>query len=435
MLAWFAAAALLAPSGGCDDARPLATEIAPAPATIDAALANASGSASPEHARGAPTAADRANAPSSRSPHPPVDLMLPSLMAYPPPPPRDGTAGATSPSSAAGVVDAAAPSGAGAAPQAAACAGIVQRDGDRLVLGGQPVAFFGINAHYLLDPEFPEERVTYFLGELAKREVNTVRIWFFDDEDPDRLERLLDAGRQRGLKFVVTLADHVFKDVDWFGGDEDERRYRPHLARTIERFKDRPEILMWELINEPSCGAGNYSAECAERIKGWLRSRAREAAAIDGCHLVSTGMIGAGNYDEERDEFRRIHREDAIQIVSAHRRTDERRDVTMAIAAELDRPVFYGEIYDAAYDEGCRALEGSASPRERARRVLDDLEDSLDDGVDGYLLWALAVGRIQTDDGERYYCGVNDYELDDPLWSRLADDPSLPPPVPWGPEP
>lgn len=322
-----------------------------------------------------------------------------------------------------------------APPMGTACAGIVQRADDRLVLDGQPVTFFGINVQYLLDPEFPEEQVSFFLDQLAAREVNTLRVWFFHDGDPDRLERLLDAGRQRGLKFVVTLSDHVFRDVDWFGGDDDKKHYRPHMARTVERFKDRPEILMWELINEPSCGDDKYSPECAERIKGWLRSRASEVTTIDACHLVSTGMIGAGNYEAERDEFRRIHREDSIQIVSAHRRIDEQREVTLAIADALDRPIFYGEIYAKAYDEGCRALEGSDSPKRRAGRLQDDLRDSLDDGIDGYLLWTLAAGRIDTRDGEKYYCGINDYELDDPFWATLAADPDLPPRVPWGPEP
>jgi hypothetical protein len=421
---------LVAAVAGCD--LPVPDLATPAPATPDA-----TGPAVPpaDVARPVDSAVGtREVGRGNRATAPPARLSLPALAAYPPPP-GSGPFPAPVDDAAAGTLDGSSPDEPPVVPVAADCAGIVQRDGERLVLDGQPVAFFGINAHYLLDREFPEAQVDFFLREMARREVNAVRVWFFHDEDPDRLERLLDAGRRHGLRFVVTLADHVFKTVDWFGDDEDEDDYRPHMARTVERFKARPEILMWELINEPSCGEGRYSAECAERIKGWLRSRAREVAAIDACHVVSTGMIGAGNFDEERDAFRRVHREDGIGIVSAHRRVDERRDVTLGIAGEIGRPIFYGEVYARGHDEGCRPLEGDDSPEQRARRVLDDLEDALEEGVDGYLLWALAAGRIDTRDGEKYYCGVNDYELDDPLWERLEADPELPPPVPWGPEP
>ena len=33
------------------------------------------------------------------------------------------------------------------------------------------------------------------------------------------------------------------------------------------------------------------------------------------------------------------------------------------------------------------------------------------------------------------YCGEFDYEIDDPIWEKLARDERLPPPVPWGPDP
>lgn len=315
-------------------------------------------------------------------------------------------------------------------PPGAPCAGILGRDGTRFVLDGQPVALFGVNATMLLDPEVEEDQIEPLLAALAEREVHTVRTWFFHDEDPDRFARLLDAGARHGVRFIVTLADNVFKGRDWFGSKDDERRYRPHLAATVARFKDRPEVLMWELINEPNCGE-RHDQECLDTIKGWLRARAAEVKAIDACHLVSTGTIGAGNYDEELTMYRRVHREPVIDVISAHRRSTDRSEKERAVADELDKPLLFGEIYDAAYTDGCDPQSDDAVAR-RAERIADDLRDTLGAGAGGYLLWDLAPGRLRRSNGDtRDYCNKFGFQLDDPLWARLAADPALPPAVPW----
>ncbi len=311
------------------------------------------------------------------------------------------------------------------------CAGIVGSEKGQLVIDGIPFTFFGINAHFLLEDEFPEARMEPIVRDLAARGVGVVRVWFFHDQDPDRFERLLDIGNDHGVRFIVTLVDNVFKGRDWFGGEEDEKRFRPHLERTVARFKDRPEILFWELANEPNCG-GDFDAECLDTIKDWLIGRSIEVRAIDVCHLVTTGMIGAGNFDFEHAEYRSIHRRDTIGVVSAHRRTEESREREIEIAEDLEKPIIYGEIYDIAFDDDCQPLDGGGEMKRRAGRVKDDLRDARRDGVDGYILWALAVGAVERPNGTiKHYCGPPDYELSDPVWQKLAEDPELLPTIPW----
>lgn len=336
-----------------------------------------------------------------------------------------GTPAVDGDAATAAVVDVASPASPGAP-----CAGILQRDGRRLVLDGQPVTLFGVNATMLMDRELKEDQVEPIVAALAAREVNTVRVWYFHDESPERFDRLLDIGARHGVRFVVTLADNVFKGRDWLGGDEDEERYRPHLAETVARFKDRPEVLMWELINEPNCGE-RHDEECLDTIKGWLRSRAAEVKAIDACHLVSTGMIGAGNYDNDLTMYRRVHREPVIDIVSAHRRSTDDGEKERETADEIDKPLLYGEIYDAAYTDGCDPQSDDALPR-RAERITDDLRDAIDDGAAGYLLWDYAPGTLRRTGGKtKDYCNKFGFQAEDPLWARLRADPALPPAVPW----
>jgi hypothetical protein len=325
----------------------------------------------------------------------------------------------------------------GSAPHADAptfgetCTGIAGRDGQQLVLDGQPFQFFGVNAPYLLDEEFPEATAETVLRDLAAREVNTVRVWFFPRHDPDRLDRILAMGDSYGIRFVVTLEDNVNKGRDWFFADEDEKRYRPHLQRTVERFKDRPEILMWEVINEPNCG-DRFDDDCLKTMRDWITMSSRMIKQIDACHLVTTGMIGAGNYESEWTNYRRVHKKDTIDVFSSHKRADEDPSRDLDIAADAGKPIFFGEVYYQAYDAGCSPLEGGGVVKQRAEAIKDHMRDAFEEGVDGYLLWDYAPGRVELSDGStRSYCGVFGYESDDPLWGKLAAEPALPPQVPW----
>jgi hypothetical protein len=309
-----------------------------------------------------------------------------------------------------------------------ACAGLIIEQDGALELDGSPVFLFGVNAHYLMDEELPEATAQAILADIAALPVNTVRGWYFHSEDPDRFDRLLSAGGALGLRFVVVLEDNVFHGVDWFFSADDEKHYRPHLARSVERFRDRPEVALWELINEPNCGDGRYDDGCLKTMRDWLVMAAGMVRALDPCRPISPGLIGAGNFASEQDLYARLQAKGVIDVASVHRRTDQ----PWTIEAELadGDAVVFGEVYDRAYGEDCLLLAPDAA-QARARRVRDDLREALDDGVAGYLLWDYAAGAVRRSGGEvKYYCSPFGYEADDPLWSALVAT-DLPPQVPW----
>jgi hypothetical protein len=313
------------------------------------------------------------------------------------------------------------------APSGSCPAGIARRQGDQIVLDGQPVFFFGLNATHFLDKEYPEEKVEPLLAALSERGVNALRVWYFDYHDPERLQRLLELGDKYGIRFVVTLGDNVDRGRDWFFGDDDEETYRPHLEATVARFKDRPEILMWDVLNEPNCGE-RFDEECMTTIREWLSLATGKVKAIDPCHLISTGMIGDGNSEDEERWYKGIHAKGSVSAVSQHRRATEETFNEVAIAEDIERPIFFGEIYYKAYDAGCEPLNGGQDLRDRAETVKDDLAAAIDMGVDGYLLWDLNAGRA----GDREFCSEFGYDPDDPLWAKLRDA-GLPPKAPWQP--
>lgn len=322
---------------------------------------------------------------------------------------------------------AAASSPPGSPGPAGPCAAMVGRQGGQLLLHGRPWRFFGVNATYLTEPDFPEAEVLPLLEGLARRRVTALRVWFQPGQDPERFQRLLDEGGRLGLRFLVTLGDNVHQGVDWFFGEEDEEVYRPHLEAAVGRFKNRPEILAWEPVNEPNCGEGRFDEACVKTLRDWVVGTARSIKAIDGCHLVSSGMIGAGNYDLDRDSYRRLHKKDEIDLISVHRGVDRDTELERELAEDIAKPILYGEIYDIANDEGCQPLPGRAGPSGRAGRVAEDLARAWAQGVDGYLLWDLNLGQVRKSNGDRgYYCSKFGYPLEDPVWGRLAEQGLLP---------
>lgn len=303
------------------------------------------------------------------------------------------------------------------------CRGMVRRVGENLELDGQPFLFVGVNVSYLAAPEFPQSEVELLLATLANSGVTVVRIWVKPDSDISRLSYILDLGRQHHLRFIVTLQDYYFwKDARWF-----KTTYRevdlPHVRALVSQFADRPEILMWELMNEPGCGNDDWSPNCTEAVYEWAKALSVEIKALDPCHLVSVGTVGTGWIEAEEDLFRRVNALPTVDVVSVHRPTYRGCEAELRIAHELGKPVFYGEVYHQAYKENCRPLNSNALD-ERAVVIAEDLRRAWENGVDGYLLWDYAYGALERPDGQiQYFCGIYGYAADDPAWEVLRRAP------------
>lgn len=296
--------------------------------------------------------------------------------------------------------------------------GWVTRSGEGLELHGQPYRFVGTNVAYLAGPFFPESKMEQVLPQLADLGVMVVRVWVEPWCDLTRLARLLDLGGQYGIRFIVTLQDFYGQvDGGWFRG-----RYQdvdlPHIRNVVTLFADRPEILMWELMNEPTCPQGDSGAECWEALIRWAQVTSTEIKGLDPRHLISAGTLDARFDSLSREAFRRISALPTVDIISVHRRVGGLPETELAIAHDLGKPIFFGEIQLEGHDESCQPLSGDALQL-RAQRVATDLDQSLQAGVDGYLLWQYAFGPVEMGSHTQYFCGELDYYCDDPVWSVL----------------
>jgi hypothetical protein len=304
-----------------------------------------------------------------------------------------------------------------AARTASSPAGFVTRQGEELLLNGEVYTFVGTNVSYLAGPFFPESYAEEIIAHLSASGVQVIRVWVLPWNDLDRVGRMLDLGRKYNIRFILTLQD-FFGNLDGscFG------RYKtvdlPHIRNVVPRFAQRPEVLMWELMNEPTCPASDSGLDCWDALYKWAQVTSREIKQLDPDHLVAVGTQHAGFDDQARGVFRRLHALDTVDLVSVHRSAGGLPTRELAIAHELGKPVYFGEVYMRGHSESCQPLRDDALEK-RAEAIADDLQGSRESGVDGYLLWQYAYGGVDMGSHIEYFCGVYDYFSDDPVWGVI----------------
>lgn len=303
--------------------------------------------------------------------------------------------------------------------------GFVTRDGENLQLNGQPFTFIGTNVSYLAGPYFPEDRMEEVISVLAAGGVEVIRVWVEPRFDLDRVERMLDLGRQYNIRFILTLQDFFGQQDGWWFKAKYKTVDMPHIRQIVPRFAQRPEVLMWELMNEPTCPAEDADRACWEALYRWAEVTSQVVKGLDPYHLISVGTQRAGFDERAIDAFRNIHALDTIDIVSVHgqggRVAKGGRQLERDIAHELGKPIFFGEIHLRGHNKQCQPLSSEAL-HTRAQTIAADIEQSWAAGIDGYLLWQYAFGRLGSDDEPgQYYCGVFDYFSNDPVWKVLKD--------------
>lgn len=295
------------------------------------------------------------------------------------------------------------------------CANRVVRTGDKLTFNGQEIRLIGMNVAYILEEWFPDdqwEEIFAFLSQYG----NAVRIPVFPEhaKDLDRVERLIRLGGKYGLKFIIVLdgymaADYPTKNEGWFrSGYKGE--YMDHLRNVVTRLRDYPEVGLWQLMGEPSCAPEGGTRSCYNALVEWARVASEEIKRLDPCRPVAVGMISVGGPQPQGEEaWRKMHSFPSIDAVTVHVWTNVWYERELRIAAELDLPVLYTEVYHRAYKKNGRLLhEGILEER------IDDIEDfmskSFDAGVDGIILWQYIYEG---------YCGELDYDQEDPVWDVL----------------
>jgi hypothetical protein len=196
------------------------------------------------------------------------------------------------------------------------------------------------------------------------------------DDVLDKLDDFLARARGHRLRVIVTLFD---LDVDyrtgaWVAADR-------YLERLLDRFRDDPTILAWDLKNEADLDDRRVGRPL---VDAWLRHVILTARALDPKHLLTVG------WSDTRWASRLA---DHLDVVSVHDYRDPAglpERLAAAGAAAPEHPVLLTEYGSSSWQSplviGGRGEIGQARDIAVARAGMDTAAGS----HGGRFLWALS---------------------------------------------
>jgi mannan endo-1,4-beta-mannosidase len=314
----------------------------------------------------------------------------------------------------------------------------VTAEGTELRLDGDPYRFTGMNVYnansrgecwYALASGSGLDDALAAMGP----GVDAIRAWFFEslattggERDWSGFDHTLAVARAHGVKVIPTLTNQWadcdpagYKTGAWYEGGYNDS-YRDWVTEVVSRYRNDPNILAWQLVNEAevkpsadatSCspGAADILTDFAADIGGWVK-------ALDPEHLVSLGTIGGGQCGAANEDYEQVHAVDAIGLCEYHDYNaptvpmpgDQWNGLQVRLdqCAELGKPLIVGET-------GIRPNDVGGTFEDRADAFRAKLDAQFEAGVAGELVWAWSsLGST-----------LGDYDVgpDDPVLDALAE--------------
>ncbi len=259
----------------------------------------------------------------------------------------------------------------------------------RIVIGREEFRVRGINYYPRKTPwerflpESALEDVGQELDLIADAGFNSLRI-FLDHGalftcEPERavpnreafekLDDIIALAAERELKLVVTLND--LPDLYYRPLYTDWSHYDAQTRFIVERYKDEPTILMWDLRNE---GDLDHSPErnahlTKEEVVGWLEHISGVVRDTDANHLVTAGWL-----EHSLDTL------PSVDVVSFHHwnTVSNLAGRVRALEARTDKPILLEEV----------GYSGSGEkPEEAQAAALKSAVEYAEKHTAGWMIW------------------------------------------------
>jgi endo-1,4-beta-mannosidase len=299
---------------------------------------------------------------------------------------------------------------------------IIQASGGQFRLNGQPIRFVGANTRGMVhygDPDIlgghtrQGDRQAQ-LDAVSRMGGRVVRVFLANHRRSasvvaDRLAQTLQLLDARDLYMIVAFTD-VHSDTPFrVQGDEHfytengmlnrafftggyRQNYLPFVQHIVERFKDHTRIFAWELGNELKAQDGGNILP--DLFTTFAHDVAGEIRALDGVHLITTGIINSGNLDMGAEQAKRLYGDANLNFLTVHvypgiPNSPEipRADAEVNIARQVGKPLIIEEI---GFENGDRVV--------KTRAALNKWFDQKD--AAGVMQWGLMATPRDNGDGD-----------------------------------
>jgi len=166
--------------------------------------------------------------------------------------------------------------------------GFISCDNGNFIKEGKPFRFVGCNMYELASVS--GDAAQKMLADARDEGYAVVRFWAFEPSDKQKLKYICDIADEYKLKLIISLSDkwgylQNYKiDNDWYIQGY-KSGYLDYAKDMVSSFKDRKEIMLWELINEPM-------TDSFEILYNFARNVSYELKKINQNHLLSVGTVG-----------------------------------------------------------------------------------------------------------------------------------------------
>ncbi|WP_165818457.1 cellulase family glycosylhydrolase [Frankia canadensis] len=326
----------------------------------------------------------------------------------------------------------------------------VRSSSGRLVLQGVPFLFTGMNLWNANANLGPPQYCGSPAGLSAAGDefgpgVRAVRLWFFQRlattpegmRDWSAFDATVHAAAAHNLRIIAVLGNQWadcegyasaadgYRTRDWYRDGYRRNRppgqpdtYRDWVRAVVERYRDDPTIMMWQLVNEPEDAdslGGSCSPDAAEVLRAFTRDVGRQVKDLDARHLLGMGTTGSGQCGTSGGDYVQLNADPSIDVADYH---DYALDVLpgdqwngLATRAhemvQLGKPLIIGEMGVVPDQVG--------GFQQRASLITSKLHADYELGVQGALLWAWRPASAGGSSSAGYDIGPGD-----PVLDRLA---------------
>ena len=319
----------------------------------------------------------------------------------------------------------------------------VTRNGQQLLLNGQPFRFIGVNRFNLLTTLTPyhgceegwsQHNLDAYFAEMQSLHITTVRFWAFQSftengTDFSRFDYLVSLAQKYHI-FLIPVLENQWPDCTqgdykyntWYQSGylspygNYQLSYKDYLRLIITRYKDNPYILMWQLMNEAESKNTNDISD-PQALYNFALTMSAYVKSIDPNHLVSLGTIGENQAGTDSTNYVNLYSISTIDILEIHDYWQEATPLPSFVsqritdAVTLNKPIFVGE---AGIQKGC-TQRSCFTLQQRTSLFQAKMDAFFGQNGNGYLIWSYRDNYPSSDE-------VWEFDLQDPLAKVVSNE-------------